>query len=134
MATRQEIRVEGAAEPISHYTDAVRFGDLLFVSGAAAFDSDGNVVGKGDVVTQTRVVLQNIRDALQEVGADMGDVLKVTVFLTDIADRAAVNPVRKEFFGDAKPASTLFEVSALAVPDMLVEIEAIAGIPEGAQP
>ena len=134
MATRQEIRVEGAAEPISHYTDAVRFGDLLFISGAAAFDSDGNVVGKGDVVTQTRVVLQNIRDALQEVGADMGDVLKVTVFLTDIADRAAVNPVRKEFFGDAKPASTLFEVSALAVPDMLVEIEAIAGIPEGAQP
>ena len=134
MATRQEIRVEGAAEPISHYTDAVRFGDLLFISGAAAFDSDGNVVGKGDVVTQTRVILQNIRDALQEVGADMGDVLKVTVFLTDIADRAAVNPVRKEFFGDAKPASTLFEVSALAVPDMLVEIEAIAGIPEGAQP
>lgn len=134
MATRQEIRVEGAAEPISHYTDAVRFGDLLFVSGAAAFDSDGNVVGKGDVVTQTRVVLQNIRDALQEVGADMGDVLKVTVFLTDIGDRAAINPVRKEFFGDAKPASTLFEVSALAVPDMLVEIEAVAGIPEGAQP
>lgn len=134
MATRQEIRVEGAAEPISHYTDAVRFGDLLFVSGAAAFDSDGNVVGKGDPVTQTRVILQNIRDALQAVGADMGDVLKVTVFLTDINDRAAINPVRKEFFGDAKPASTLFEVSALAVPDMLVEIEAVAGIPEGAQP
>ena len=134
MATRQEIRVEGAAEPISHYTDAVRFGDLLFVSGAAAFDSDGNVVGKGDPVTQTRVILQNIREALQAVGADMCDVLKVTVFLTDIGDRAAINPVRKEFFGDAKPASTLFEVSALAVPDMLVEIEAIAGIPEGAQP
>jgi len=134
VATRQEIRIEGAAEPISHYTDAVRFGDLLFVSGAAAFDSDGNVVGKGDPVTQTRVILQNIRDALQAVGADMGDVLKVTVFLTDIGDRAAINPVRKEFFGDAKPASTLFEVSALAVPDMLVEIEAIAGNPEGAQP
>jgi len=134
VATRQEIRIEGAAEPISHYTDAVRFGDLLFVSGAAAFDSDGNVVGKGDPVTQTRVILQNIRDALQAVGADMGDVLKVTVFLTDIGDRAAINPVRKEFFGDAKPASTLFEVSALAVPDMLVEIEAVAGIPEGAQP
>lgn len=134
MATRQEIRVEGAAEPISHYTDAVRFGDLLFISGAAAFDSEGNIVGKGDPVTQTRVILQNIRDALQAVGADMGDVLKVTVFLTDIGDRAAINPVRKEFFGDAKPASTLFEVSALAVPDMLVEIEAVAGIPEGAQP
>ena len=133
MATREEIRVEGAAEPISHYTDAVRFGDLLFISGAAAFDSEGNIVGVGDAATQTRVVLQNIRDALQAVGADMGDVLKVTVFLTDINDRAAINPVRQEFFGDARPASTLFEVSALAVPEMLVEIEAVAGIPEGAQ-
>ncbi len=133
MATRQEIRVEGASEPISHYTDAVRFGDLLFVSGIAPFDSTGEVVGEGDVVAQTRQVLQNLLDALRTVGADMSDVLKVTVFLTDIGDRAAINPVRKEFFGDAKPASTLFEVSALAVPDMLVEIEAVAGIPKGAQ-
>ena len=133
MATRQEIRVEGASEPISHYTDAVRFGDLLFVSGIAPFDSDGDVVGKGDVVAQTRVVLQNILDILRTVGADMGDVLKVTVFLTDINDRSAINPVRQEFFGDARPASTLIEVSALADPEMLVEIEAVAGIPEGAQ-
>ncbi len=133
MATRQEIRVEGASEPISHYTDAVRFGNLLFVSGIAPFDSDGDVVGKGDVVAQTRVVLQNILDTLRTVGADMGDVLKVTVFLTDINDRSAINPVRQEFFGDARPASTLIEVSALADPEMLVEIEAVAGIPEGAQ-
>ena len=133
MATRQEIRVEGASEPISHYTDAVRFGDLLFVSGIAPFDSDGDVVGKGDVVAQTRVVLQNILDILRTVGADMGDVLKVTVFLTDINDRSAINPIRQEFFGDARPASTLIEVSALADPEMLVEIEAVAGIPEGAQ-
>ena len=134
MATRQEIRVEGASEPISHYTDAVRFGDLLFVSGIAPFDSTGEVVGEGDVVAQTRQVLQNLLDALRTVGADMGDVLKVTVFLIDINDRGATNPVRQEFFGDARPASTLIEVSALADPKMLVEIEAVAGIPEGAQP
>ena len=134
MATRQEIRVEGASEPISHYTDAVRFGDLLFVSGIAPFDSTGEVVGEGDVVAQTRQVLQNLLDALRTVGADMSDVLKVTVFLTDINDRQAINPVRQEFFGDARPASTLIEVSALADPEMLVEIEAVAGIPEGAQP
>ena len=134
MATRQEIRVEGASEPISHYTDAVRFGDLLFVSGIAPFDSTGEVVGEGDVVAQTRQVLQNLLDALRTVGADMGDVLKVTVFLIDINDRGAINPVRKEFFGDARPASTLIEISALADPKMLVEIEAVAGIPEGAQP
>ena len=134
MATRQEIRVEGASEPISHYTDAVRFGDLLFVSGIAPFDSTGEVVGEGDVVAQTRQVLQNLLDALRTVGADMGDVLKVTVFLIDIKDRGAINPVRQEFFGNARPASTLIEVSALADPKMLVEIEAVAGIPEGAQP
>ena len=134
MATRQEIRVEGASEPISHYTDAVRFGDLLFVSGIAPFDSDGEVVGEGDVVAQTRQVLQNLRDALHTVGADMSDVLKVTVFLTDVNDRAAINPVRQEFFGDSRPASTLVEVSALVDPRMFVEIEAVAGIPERAQP
>ena len=133
MATREEIRVEGASEPISHYTDAVRFGDLLFVSGIAPFDGEGNVVGEGDVVAQTRQVLQNLRDALRTVGADMSDVLKVTVFLTDVNDRAAINPVRQEFFGDARPASTLIEVSALVDPRMLVEIEAIAGIPAAAQ-
>ena len=133
MATRQEIRVEGASEPISHYTDAVRFGDLLFVSGIAPFDSTGEVVGEGDVVAQTRQVLQNLLDALRTVGADMSDVLKVTVFLIDINDRQAINPVRQEFFGDARPASTLIEISALADPKMLVEIEAVAGIPEGAQ-
>ena len=134
MATREEIRVEGASEPISHYTDAVRFGDLLFVSGIAPFDSDGEVVGEGDVVAQTRQVLQNLRDALRAVGADMSDVLKVTVFLTDVNDRATINPVRQEFFGDSRPASTLVEVSALVDPRMLVEIEAVAGIPGGAQP
>ncbi len=133
MATRQEIRVEGASEPISHYTDAVRFGDLLFVSGIAPFDSTGEVVGEGDVVAQTRQVLQNLLDALRTVGADMSDVLKVTVFLIDINDRQAINPVRQEFFGNARPASTLIEISALADPKMLVEIEAVAGIPEGAQ-
>ena len=133
MVTRQEIRVEGASEPLSHYTDAVRFGDLLFVSGIAPFDGEGNVVGEGDVVAQTRQVLQNLLDALRTVGADMRDVLKVTVFLTDVNDRAAINPVRQEFFGNARPASTLIEVSALVDPNMLVEIEAVAAIPQEVQ-
>ena len=133
MVKREEIRVEGASEPISHSTDAVRFGNLRFVSGIAPFDGEGNVVGEGDVVAQARQVLQNLRDALRTVGADMCDVLKVTVFLTDVNDRAAINPVRKEFFGAARPASTLIEVSALVDPRMLVEMEAIAAIPDRAR-
>jgi len=126
---RQEIRAEGTSEPISHYTDAVRYGDLLYVSGCAPFDKDGNVVGVGDVVVQARQVLQNLLDILRTAGAEMQDVLKVTVFLTDVNDRTAINPVRQEFFGAARPASTLIGVSALAHPDMLVEIEAVAAVP-----
>lgn len=129
MTSREEIRVPGQSEPISHYTDAVRFGDLLHVSGCPPFDAEGKVVGVGDVVLQTRQVLTNMRDILRAAGADMCDVLKVTVYLTDVDDRSAINPVRQEFFGAARPASTLVQVAALAHPDMLVEIEAVAGIP-----
>jgi len=126
---RQEILLPGLGEPISHYTHAVRFGNLLFISGIAPVDETLQLIGGGDVVVQTQQVLANLRRVLSEVGLGPADVLKVTVFLTDIADRARINPARQAFFGDARPASTLVEVSALAIPGMKVEIEAIAGFP-----
>jgi 2-iminobutanoate/2-iminopropanoate deaminase len=129
MRERQEYRVEGQAEPISHYTDAVRAGSLLFVSGCIAVDDEGLLVGGDDVVAQTRQVLHNIGSVLAAAGAGFGDVVKVTVYLTDVDDRAAINPVRQEFFGATRPASTLVEVSALAVPGAKVEIEAVALLP-----
>ncbi|MCW2943742.1 MAG: Endoribonuclease [Actinoallomurus sp.] len=125
---REEMRVPGLPAPLSHYTDAVRFGDLLFVSGCAPLDENDRLVGEDDVVAQARQVLVNLGKALQHAGANFGDVLKVTVYLLDVGTRTAVNEVRKEFFGDAFPASTLVEVSRLAVPGMLVEIEAVAGL------
>ena len=129
MTGREEIRVGELAEPISHYTDAVRAGDLLFVSGFVSVDGEGRLVGGGDVVAQARQVFVNLGAVLAAAGATFADVVKVTVYLTDIADRARINPVRQEFFGDARPASTLVEVSALAVPGAKVEIEAVALIP-----
>lgn len=126
---RHEIRIEGASEPVSHYTDAVQFGDLLYVSGCAPFDSQGDVVGENDVVAQARQVLNNLRDIIRVAGAEMKDVLKVTVYLINVDDRKAINPVRQEFFGDARPASTLIGVTAFVHPKMLVEIEAVVGIP-----
>ncbi len=105
-ASREEYRVEGLSEPISHYTDAVRFGNLLFVSGVAPLDVEGRLVGS-DVVTQARQVFANLKKVLQAADADFSDVLKVTVYLTDVADRTKVNPVRQEHFGKARPASTL---------------------------
>ena len=126
MSKRKEIRVPELAEPISHYTDAVRAGDLLFVSGYVAVDGEGGLVGGDDLAAQTRQVLENLGAALAAAGATFADVVKVTVYLTDIADRARINPVRQEFFGDARPASTLVEVSALATPGAKVEIDAVA--------
>jgi reactive intermediate/imine deaminase len=129
MSGREEIRVPELAEPISHYTDAVRAGDLLFVSGFVPVDGEGRLVGGDDVVAQARQVLSNLGAVLAAGGATFADVVKVTVYLTDIADRARINPVRQEFFGGARPASTLVEVSALAVPGAKLEIEAVALIP-----
>jgi 2-iminobutanoate/2-iminopropanoate deaminase len=129
MSARQEFRVPGLPEPISHFTDAVRAGDLLFVSGCVPVDSEGRLVGGSDVVAQTQQVFRNIGEILAAAGAGFGDVVKVTVFLTDIADRAAINPVREEVFAAARPASTLVEVAALVIPGAKVEIEAVALIP-----
>jgi 2-iminobutanoate/2-iminopropanoate deaminase len=126
---RGELRVEGLAEPISHYTDAVKAGGLVFVSGIVPIDAEGQVVGEGDVVEQTRQIFRNLELVLRAAGCGFGDVVKVTLFLLDVNDRARINPVRQEVFGDARPASTLVEVSALAVPGALLEIEAVAAIP-----
>lgn len=126
---RQEYRVEGLNEPISHYTDAVRFGDLLFISGVAPLDDDSNLVGGGDVAAQARKTFENIDKILKAAGASFADILKVTVYLTDVNDRAAINPVRQEFFGDARPASTLIGINELALPGMKIEVEAVAGLP-----
>jgi 2-iminobutanoate/2-iminopropanoate deaminase len=129
MSERQEYRVEGQAEPISHYTDAVRAGELLFVSGCVPVDSQGRLVGGDDVVAQAGQVFRNVGEVLAAAGAGFGDVVKVTLFLTDITDRARVNPVRREVFGAARPASTLVEVGALAVEGAKIEVEAVALIP-----
>ena len=127
--TRRELRVAALAEPISHYTDAVVAGELLFVSGLVGIDGRGELVGGDDVAAQTRQVFENLRAVLDEAGCGFADVVKVTVYLTDVDDRPKLNPVRQELFGEARPASTLVEVSRLAVPGAKVEIEAVALIP-----
>jgi reactive intermediate/imine deaminase len=129
MTKREEIRVPELAEPISHYTDAVRAGELLFVSGFVPVDRAGRLVGGDDVVAQVRQVLANLARVLEAGGATFADVVKVTVYLTDIEDRVRINPVREEIFGAARPASTLVEVSALATPGAKVEIDAVAIVP-----
>ena len=129
MTRRREIRVSTQAEPISHFTDAVQAGELLFVSGVVPVDSHRTLLGGDDVVAQARAVFENMKEILATGGCTFADVVKVTVFLTDVADRARINPVREEFFGATRPASTLVEVSALAIPGARIEVEAVALVP-----
>ena len=125
---RQEFRVPSLNQPIGHYCDAVRFGDLVYLSGCGPVDADLNLVGGEDVAAQARQVFLNMLAILEAVGATFADILKVTVYLTDVNDRVAIGPVRKEFFGASKPASTLIGIKELAVPGMKIEVEAVVGL------
>lgn len=130
MTSRDEIDVPGQAAPISHYAHAVRAdGPLLFVSGVVPVDEQGRLVGGDDVVEQARAVFRNLGAVLAAGGANFADVVKVSVFLTDVGDRPLINPVRQEVFGDARPASTLVEVSRLAIRGAKIEVEAVAVLP-----
>jgi enamine deaminase RidA (YjgF/YER057c/UK114 family) len=130
---RAEIMLPESGDPISHYTDAVRFGDLLFISGIAPLDGQNLLVAPGDVVAQAEFVFAKMGRILEHAGGSYANVLRVTVYLINVDDRTRINPTRQRVFGATRPASTLIEVSALAVPGMLVEVEAVAGIPAPVQ-
>jgi len=129
VSARKEYRVAGLPEPMSHYTDAVQAGEMLFVSGCVPVDQHGRLVGGDDVVAQARQVFANLGAVLAAAGAGFADVAKVTVYLTDIEDRPRINPVRQQTFGEQRPASTLVEVSRLAVAGARLEVDAIAWVP-----
>jgi reactive intermediate/imine deaminase len=119
---------EQLPEPLSHYTDAVRAGDHIWISGMLGVDATGTLSDAG-VGAQAEQVFRNLRAVLDHEGAGFDDVIKVVIYVLDIHDRAPVNEVRRRHFGPARPASTLIEVSALAVPGALIEIEAVVYAP-----
>ncbi|HET8742524.1 MAG TPA: RidA family protein [Gaiella sp.] len=127
MSARQEVRVPGRPE-LSHAADAVRARGYVFVAGILPVDAAGELVGDGDTVAQARFVLGELERILAASGCSAADVVKVTIFLTDVNDRPLVNPVRREVFGSTRPASTLVEVSGLAVPGAKIEVDAIAAV------
>jgi 2-iminobutanoate/2-iminopropanoate deaminase len=131
----KRIRLAGQlAEPISHYTDGVEAGGFLYISGMLPMDAAGELVGVGDVIRQSEQVLENVGAVLSAAGATFADVVRVGVYVRHMADRELINTVRRRYFGDARPASTLVEVSALAHPDAVVEIEAVASLADRDEP
>jgi 2-iminobutanoate/2-iminopropanoate deaminase len=116
------------ADPRPRYTHGWRVGNTVYVAGQLALDKAGKLVGPNDIGVQTRQILENIKRVLEGGGATLQDVVKVTVFVTDIRYREGYGEVRQQFYPVNPPASTLVQVAALAVPGALIEIEAVAVI------
>ncbi len=129
MAKIERFMVPGQHEPVSHYCHATRAGDRIWISGTVGIAEDGSIAD--DTVEQFEVAMRNLDTVLRAAGGASHQIVKVVVYLTDINDRARINSIRQRYFGDARPASTLVEVSALVLPELKVEIEAEAVV-EGA--
>lgn len=111
-------------QPVSHYCHVVRAGDWVWLSGMVGMTAEGEI--PEDTVAQFEIAMGTIDRCLRAAGGRPDHVVKVQLFLTDISERARINPVRQAYFGEHRPASTLVEVSALVDPRMKVEIEAVA--------
>jgi len=121
-------RVRTDPDPYEPYriSQAMRVGDLVFVSGQAAIDEDGGLVGVGDFDAQAELVFRNLARVLEAAGSSLADVVKVTIYLTDMANFPKIVELRGKWFTEPYPADTIVEVASLALPELEIEIEAIA--------
>ena len=121
----QRVNPEGLATPLAAYSQVVRAGSLVTTAGLIALDAEGKVVGEGDVEAQVRKTLDNLVIALESVGASLDDVIKTTMYVSDMADYKAVNDVYNGYFADIRPARATVE-APLVMPSLLFEMDAIA--------
>ncbi len=121
----QRVNPEGLATPLAAYSQVVRAGSLVTTAGLIALDAEGKVVGEGDVEAQVRKTLDNLVIALESVGASLTDVIKTTLYVSDMADYKAVNDTYNQYFADIRPARATVE-APLVMPSLLFEMDAIA--------
>jgi enamine deaminase RidA (YjgF/YER057c/UK114 family) len=129
---KQQIRSDKLRQPsgvFSHATAIEAQGRLVFISGMTARGLDGSIVGVGDIEAQTRQVCENLKAAVEAAGGTMDDICRVDVYIRNMEQFAGIHKVRREYFREPLPASTMVEVVKMTHPDCLIEISAIAVIP-----
>ena len=131
---KEQIRSPRLAVPsgvFSHATAIEAKGRLVFISGMTARRTDGSVAGVGDIEAQPRQVCENLKAAVEAAGGAMANICRVDVYVRNMEHFPAIHKVRREYFKEPLPASTMVEVTKMTSPDYLIEISAIAVIPEG---
>ncbi|MPV36903.1 RidA family protein [Georgenia subflava] len=131
--SKTEVRSEKLAVPNGHFSQATAIkaeGTMVFISGMTARNATGGVTGVGDVSAQTHQVCQNLQGAVEAAGGTMDDIVRVDVYVRNMEDFKAIHAVRTQYFTGVAPASTMVEVSKFVNKDYLIEINAIAVLPQ----
>ena len=129
---KKQIQSDKIRQPSGHFSHAVSVevkGKLVFISGMTSRRADGTIAGVGDIEAQTRQVCENLKSAVEAAGGTMDDICRVDVYVRNMEHFEKIHQVRREYFKNPPPASTMVEVTKMTSPDYLIEINAIAVIP-----
>src|ERR1700685_4281760 len=130
---KQQIMSDKISRPSGHFSHATMVeakGRIVFISGMTAKTADGTMAGIGDPEAQTRQVCENLKAAVEAAGGTMADICRVDVYIKDMSGFDIIHRVRREYFPDPPPASTMVAVSGFVHPDYLIEMAAIAVVPD----
>jgi reactive intermediate/imine deaminase len=130
---KQQITSDRIRQPSGHFSQATVIearGKLVFMSGMTARKADGTIAGVGNIEVQTRQVCENLKAAVEAAGGTMDDIVRVDVYVRNMEHFDAIHKVRREYFKAPAPASTMVEICKMTSPDYLIEINAIAVLPD----
>lgn len=130
---KQQITSDKIRQPTGHFSQATVIearGKLVFISGMTARRADGSIAGIGDIQAQTRQVCENLKAAVEAAGGTLDDIVRVDVYVRNMEHFDKIHKVRREYFKAPAPASTMVEICKMTSPEYLIEINAIAVLPD----